>query len=91
MITFLLFTEEYTSKLPKHNLLLLPLRATKKKRDKNKFRATNFSACLNFVQRRKQFDAITTGKGGKRDFKQSGRQRQGRLRLKNEFLPLIRI
>ena len=31
MITFLLFTEEYTSKLPKHNLLLLPLRATKKK------------------------------------------------------------
>ena len=26
-----------------------------------------------------------------RDFKQSGRQRQGRLRLKNEFLPLIRI
>ena len=61
MITFLLFTEEYTSKLPKHNLLLLPLRATKKKRDKNKFRATNFSACLNFVQRRKQFDAITTG------------------------------
>ena len=30
MITFLLFTEEYTSKLPKHNLLLLPLRATKK-------------------------------------------------------------
>ena len=26
-----------------------------------------------------------------RDLKQSGRQRQGRLRLKNEFLPLIRI
>ena len=26
-----------------------------------------------------------------RDLKQSGRQRQGRLRLKNGFLPLIRI
>ena len=26
-----------------------------------------------------------------RDLEQSGRQRQGRLRLKNEFLPLIRI
>ena len=25
------------------------------------------------------------------NLKQSGRQRQGRLRLKNEFLPLIRI
>ena len=26
-----------------------------------------------------------------RDLKQLGRQRQGRLRLKNEFLPLIRM
>ena len=29
--------------------------------------------------------------GNNRDLKQSGRQRQGRLRLKNEFLPLIRF
>ena len=28
--------------------------------------------------------------GNNRDLKQSGRQRQGRIRLKNEFLPLIR-
>ena len=26
-----------------------------------------------------------------KDLKRSGRQRQGRLRLKNEFLPLLRI